>query len=173
MLERWVGVTGVDDREDRREEEFLLGRTPVARRRDDAKESKKKTTNHLCQGYGGQEYTKGHESGGDDGKAVGRDGTYLRTFRQDLEARRKDAGIGRSEWADALGPVDGDGEPTVVVWGFEDVDGLTVDRIRVGTGEGGMVPTLVISRGETDRVTVALSAKGKGHIVVRGGRRRR
>ncbi|HAA74042.1 TPA: hypothetical protein DCE37_02845 [Candidatus Latescibacteria bacterium] len=159
----------MDDREDRREEEFLLGRTPVARRRDDAKESKKKTTNHLCQGYGVQEYTKVE---GMTGKqwvvTVPIFGRFGRTWKRDGRMLGSGDLSGRILW----GQWTGMGSRPWSCGGFEDVDGLTVDRIRVGTGEGGMVPTVVISRGETDRVTVALSAKGKGHIVVRGGRRR-
>jgi dienelactone hydrolase len=155
-LERWLGVTGVVDQEDRRDERVLLG------------ESKDLPPFDSAQGRLRHEDTKKGP-----GKVGGGSTSYLEVMRGTWDERRERLlGVGREEWEARLGNVAPGSSPKIEAGRVEVVEGIQVERFGVATDERVSIPVVVLTpprpspAGEGDvGVTVCVSGRGKKRVL--------
>ena len=160
-LERWLGIAGVDDREDRRDEGLLLCGEPeiLLLRHQDTKK-----------GEGGSE-TAGSKQDSylEVIRGIGQERTEA--FRRSVEGLGEEARMEkvREAWQGMLGDVEPDPKAEVVESREEDQGDLKVEWFGLRTNDVVTVPVVLMGKGEAKRVTVVVSAAGKAQVMVDRG----
>ncbi len=176
-LERWLGISVPDDREDRRDEGelFCYGG-----------ESKTLTRRRLSATLGINSVTKKTEEEDWTGLSlVGMQKCTYRdviaqigqgrvgAFRQSMEGLSKMAGQERlrEAWRVRLGDVAPDLNPKVVCYREEGVEGMTVERFGLQLLDEITLPVVLIRKGKQKAVTVLLAQQGKAAVARHAGER--